>query len=254
MTITTTTLTPFILANGQTIPVSGTATSGIGASISSVAVVSSATGAAAVTGTTAFTSNVPVNTGSQTITATATQSDAQTGNAVLTVVAAFAVPATTIVVPTTSPVIDTSGQTIPVSGVATTPPTPSGPTSITSIVVTNNQFIGIAIPVTGLANWSADVPLALGANAITVTATNNAGFSATTSITVNVSFGVPGSPPPPVVGVTTPTGLAPARHLRDRYDVRGQSPVILPASEKQLETTYRKVDRFDVEDPFAEAR
>lgn len=90
--------------------------------------------------------------------------------------------------------VTTTASFIALSGTA------SGGTGSLQVVWSDNQ--GGSGPAAGSANWSASVPLALGANTIVVQLTDRAGDSATASIVVTQTA-LP-SPPVPSPPVTTP--------------------------------------------------
>ena len=110
------------------------------------------------------------------------------GNAVLWTSGPFV----TLTVPTTSPTYFTTSPTVTLSGTA------SACSGITQMSWSNNA--GGSGTCAGAASWSAaGIPLQLGYNVITVTATDSIGNSASAQLTVVYD------PTPPSVAITSPT-------------------------------------------------
>ena len=134
-------------------------------------------GSGAATGTTAWTSSVPLASGSNLITVTASDADGKTGTDSITVTLDQTVPTVTIDTPTTAPTYSTGSPQLSLGGTAWDD---VGVTQVTW----SNADTGGSGTATGTTSWTASVPLALGSNLITVTAADAAANVGTDSITV----------------------------------------------------------------------
>jgi glucodextranase-like protein len=157
-------------ANGATIDADRVTVSGTfsGASTATVTVNGVP---AVVTGTAFSAANVPLNPGTNTITATGTTPQGATASASITVTSAA--PALTIVSPANGATVN--GDSVLVRGTFT------GPTN--SGISVNEQIAALG----GGGNFSAVVPIAPGANTITATVTSPGGSTSTRSVTVNAN-------------------------------------------------------------------
>lgn len=173
--------------------ISGTATDSNG-TVASVAWFNSANGAGgAATGTTAWSASVPLVSGSNTITVTATDNQGETGRAQLVVTytpADTANPTIAIVTPTPN-----------ATHTATSSPLALGGTASDDIGVTQVTWANAGTAAGGTAggttNWTATIPLVAGLNRITVTARDAVGKVGTDTIDVTYT--------PPAGDTTAPT-------------------------------------------------
>jgi hypothetical protein len=137
---------------------------------------------------------VPLATGTNLIQVTATDAAGNFSQAAISVVYDPSAPQVAITTPTTGLTFDTGTAPAILAGTA------SDAVGLTSVSWTTDALVspqsGVAI---GTNAWSASVPLAQGANTITVTATNVVGTIGTSRITITYD------PTPPTIAITNPT-------------------------------------------------
>lgn len=185
--ITTPTSGPTYLAGSSPLSLAGTASDNV--AVASVQWVNGAANGTA-TGTTAWTASIPLTAGSNTITVTSTDTAGNvSATSTLTVTYDNGAPAVAI---TTNSGANFATNLSPVSLAGTA----SDPQGIASVKWSNAATGGSG---TAAAGWSTSVPLAIGGNAITITATDNAGNTSTALITVTLDTTVP------TVTITGPT-------------------------------------------------
>jgi outer membrane protein assembly factor BamB len=209
-------LTGTYSTSANTLSIAGSASPGSGYGLTGVSWTNSQGGSGTCTGTTSWSAgNILLNPGQNVITITATDSHAQTANAVLTVT--YSLPATpTITI--TSPAIATPGfpgvystsqNTLSISGVAA----PGNGYSLTGVTwindpyanyllsTTGNSEQGVSGTCTGTSSWSANnLTLSPGVNNIFVTATDSS--SQTITACLHVTYTPPAAP---TVTITSPT-------------------------------------------------
>jgi PKD repeat protein len=203
------TIAPAITINS---PTSSSSYSTISSMINLAGTASDDTGVTAVTwsstqggsGTASGTTNwstggISLSPGQNVITVTATDAAGNVASDTLTVT--YTAPDTTtptvsITSPTSGPAYTTSSDTVSLAGNA------SDDIGVTSVTWVNDE--GASGTATGTTNWSVSgVPLVLGDNTITVTATDSAGNSGSDIIVVTMSL--PPDTTAPTVGITSPT-------------------------------------------------
>ena len=147
-------------------------------------------GSGTASGTTTWTASIPLASGSNAITVRAR--DAAGNQATDTITVTYTPPAgdttkptLTIVSPATNPFTATS-EPLAVSGGATD-------NAAVATVTWSNAATGDNGTASGTTSWSASIPLAAGANAITITAVDSSGNS--TSTVLNVSYSTLGGGP-----------------------------------------------------------
>lgn len=139
-------------------------------------------GSGTATGTTTWTATVPLNQGSNQITVTAADRAGNFANDTITVTMDDVPPQVSIETPTTATTYGTVTTPIPLGGIASDNDT-------VAAVTWSNPATGGSGTASGTTAWTADVPLAMGSNPITVTAEDPTGLTATDSITVTLSAG-----------------------------------------------------------------
>jgi len=213
--ITSPTSSPSYLTGGASLLISGTASDNV--SVASVAwtrleTPPSASGVAA--GTNAWSANVPLVVGINTFTFTATDTAGNTATTLIVVTRDTAVPSITILTPTAGATISVNTSPIALAGTAADS---DGLANVTWVNAATGGS-GTATGGTGVGPvpWNANVPLTNGANALTVTATDSAGNTATDLITVTFDS------TKPTVTIDTPTSAS--------SFVTGSSSIILGGS------------------------
>jgi len=177
----------------STLDIGGSAGDNVG--VTSVSWSNDRGGSGACAGTTSWTAaGVPLKAGQNVITVTARDAAGNTGVSSLTVTCSDATPpSVTITAPTTAATYTTSSSTLTIGGTA------SDNVGLASVTWADGRGGGGTC--TGTTNWSATgIALVLGANTITVTATDTAGQTATDVIVVTCVDSLP-----PVVQITAPT-------------------------------------------------
>jgi hypothetical protein len=180
---------------------SGTAGAFIGSSITPVSVTQVAwtnltTGGSGVAtlGSGTWAASVPLTTGSNGIQVVASDGAGNTAVDSITVVYDPAAPLVVITTPTTLPTYVTANSPLVLGGSALDDVGVSSVTWLSDAAVTPSS--GAAL---GASSWSSSIPLAVGTNNITVTATNVVGTTGAARITVTYD------PIPPTVAITSPT-------------------------------------------------
>jgi hypothetical protein len=168
---------------------SGTATDAVGVVL--VTWANSAGGSGAATGT--WSASIPLAAGPQTITISATDAAGNVGTATLTVT--YAPPAGDTQPPTVTIETPTAN---PTAAVGATPLALAGAAADDAGVVAvswTNAATGQSGTAGGTSAWSASIPLAAGANVITVTALDAAGLAGSDAITVDYQAPAPPAAP-----------------------------------------------------------
>jgi subtilisin family serine protease len=176
--ITSPTNSPALTTQAASISLAGTASDNVAlAGVSWSNAANSTSGTA--TGTTSWsTASIALAAGQNTITVTATDTAGNTSTDTITVTRDNTDPIVAITSPTNSPTYDTTATSVALGGTA------SDNAGLQSVTWSNgaNSTNGTA---SGTTSWSSDpILLAPGANAITVTATDAAGNTATDTVTV----------------------------------------------------------------------
>ena len=190
--ITTPTSSGSYLTGSTPLLIGGTASDNV--AVASVTWVNSAGGSGTASGTTNWSASVALSGGLNTITFTATDTAGNTQSAVISVTLATATPSVTITTPP-GPAIATNSSPFDLAGTA------SDATGITSVKWSNAATGGTGVA-TGTTNWNAAVPLAIGGNAITVTATDGAGNTGSALVTITLDTVAP------TIAITGPTSAA----------------------------------------------
>ena len=190
--ITTPTSSGSYLTGSSPLLIGGTASDNV--AVASVTWVNSAGGSGAASGTTSWSASVALSAGVNTITVTATDTAGNTQSAIIAVTLATATPNVTITTPS-GPAFATNSSPFDLAGTA------ADATGITSVKWSNAATGGTGVA-TGTTAWNASVPLAIGGNAITVTATDGAGNTGSALVTITLDTVAP------TVAITGPTSAA----------------------------------------------
>ena len=142
-------------------------------------------GTATDSNTASWSLSVPLATGSNTLTVVATDGAANARTTTLTInrTAPADTTAPTLSITSHSPGQTVNTSSITLSGTATD--SGSGGSGITSVTVNGSSASGGTASGTATANWSRSVPLTIGANPVTVVATDGAGNQRTFTLTIN---------------------------------------------------------------------
>jgi len=193
VTISTPTSAGTYTTNTGQVTISGSASDNVG--VASVSWSNNRGGSGDCTGTATWSAgSIPLVIGQNVITVTARDAQGEIGTDVLTVTYQDAeAPVVAISTPTSAGTYTTNTGQVTVSGSA------SDNVGVTSVSWSNNR--GGSGDCTGTATWSAgSIPLAIGQNVITVTATDAEGYLGTSALTVTYQ-----DAEAPVVTVTGPT-------------------------------------------------
>ena len=194
-TLALTVNTPPSITTATSIPLSGTVTGGIGGANVTWSSSTGAYGTAIVTGANWITLNIALAVGPNTITVTASDTSGSVSRSVT--VTRQSVVASPLALTVTAPPLTTAATSISLSGTVTGG---SGGAIVTWWLSTG--AFGPAV-VSGT-NWlAASIPLAIGLNTITMSATDSSGGSASRTVTVTRQVIV--TPPPPGTDTTGPT-------------------------------------------------
>lgn len=183
---------PNYSTNDQLLSIAGTATDDVG--VLSVSWANDRGGAGTCSGTNPWSAaGISLATGVNLIAVTAVDVAGKTSTARLTVTYLdTAGPVVTITSPTTAPTYPTNNPTLTLSGTA------ADPSGVASVAWSNDR--GGSGACVGTASWTAkDIPLAQGANIVTVTALDGSGNSGESTITVNYDSVAP------TIAITNPT-------------------------------------------------
>ena len=193
--ITIPTSSPTFSTATTPLTVGGTAAAGTG-SLTSVTWTNSAGGSGTATGTTSWSASIPLQAGSNVITAVVHDSLGSQGSATLTVTLTGVTPPTiAITVPTGSPTFSTNTTPLTLSGTAA-----AGSGSLTNVTWTNSA--GGSGTATGTTSWSqTGIVLTPGQNVLTATVHDSLGNTASATLTVTFT-----DVTVPTVAITAPTG------------------------------------------------
>jgi len=184
--------------SAATLALAGTSADAVG--VTSVTWTNSAGGNGTATGTTSWSvASVGLTLGTNTITVFAKDAAGNTGSKVLTVTRVApdtTNPTVTITSPTSASTTSVTTATVSLGGTA------SDNTAVSSVTWSN--ALGGSGTATGTTTWTAsNIPLQLGLNSITVTATDSAGNTSTD--TIGVTYSLPPDTTKPTITITSPT-------------------------------------------------
>jgi hypothetical protein len=176
VSISTPTAAPTFVQSAATLNLGGSSSDNV--SVAKVEWTNNGSPLALATGTNPWTvTGIPLVVGTNVITVKATDTAGNSSTATLSVTRDNVPPAVAITVPTSAATWTTNQNPLPLAGTA------SDNVAVSS-VSWSNPAAGASGPAAGTNAWSASVPLVVGANTITVTATDTAGTPQTAVITV----------------------------------------------------------------------